>query len=79
MTCQEVVEFLRSYVANELSDAERTVFERHLRGCQECVAYIDSYRSTVRLAKSAKADDAATPVPEKLVAAILAAKAKETC
>jgi anti-sigma factor RsiW len=74
-TCREVLTFLGDYLANELPDERRADFERHLALCDSCVAYIEMYEMTIRLARRA----ATTPelrveeMPEDLVKAILGA------
>lgn len=77
MTCQEFVEFLMAYLDGELSAEVRRVFEAHVGECPPCLAYLDSYRETVRLGRSL-CDEPEGPVPEEvpegLVGAILAAR-----
>ncbi len=77
VTCRELVEFLWRYVEEDLSPGERRAFDRHLRLCASCRAYLDSYRKTVALGKAALGDpDAPVPdeVPEEIVQGILAAR-----
>jgi anti-sigma factor RsiW len=76
MTCRELIDFLMSYLDGELAADVRAEFERHLAVCDSCVNYLDTYRATVQLEKSAAASDdvALPPLPEELVQAILAAR-----
>ena len=53
MTCREFVEFLMSYLDNELDGESRRVFEEHLGRCSGCIAYLDNYRMTVKMGRSA--------------------------
>lgn len=79
MTCQEVADFLLDYTAGELADDVRVQFERHLSNCLNCREYLSIYRVTTTLGRHAldRADDAIEAgVPEELVAAILAARAR---
>ena len=80
MTCREFVEFLMAYLDRELEAKRRDVFEDHMRECPECVAYLETYRTTVAL--GAELGDPEAPVPEEvpaeLVRAILAAKDAES-
>lgn len=76
MTCRDLIEFLSAYVSGELPPARRAEFDRHLSVCPPCVAYVESYRETIRLARgSFEGPDAPLPeeVPPMLVAAIRAA------
>ena len=75
LTCRELTDFLADYLAHGLALEERALFEQHLSECAECVAYLQSYASTMRFAKEAYAvDRIPADVPEALVRAILAAR-----
>lgn len=74
MTCRDFIEFLTEYLAGELSDRERFIFEAHLAVCPSCVAYLNTYRETLAFEQAAFADDEPTDAPEELVQAILLAR-----
>jgi anti-sigma factor RsiW len=77
LTCEEVISFLHEYLADEISPARRREFERHLAICDSCVAYLETYRETIRASRELARREAlavAEP-PAELVAAILAALA----
>jgi anti-sigma factor RsiW len=78
MNCREFTEFLHEYLFGNLPAEERAEFERHLAECPWCVAYLDSYRTTMQLEQAAFATpkDAPPPpdVPEELIQAILRAR-----
>ena len=81
MTCQEFVDFIVGYLEGETREPERRVFESHLRMCPPCLAYLDSYKDTIALGKSACSEpDGPVPehVPEQLVRAVLAARAQRS-
>jgi anti-sigma factor RsiW len=61
-----------------LPEAERARFAEHLDDCPACVAYLHNYEEAVRLGQGClcAADSPLQPVPEELVQAILAARAK---
>jgi anti-sigma factor RsiW len=73
--CEELIAFLDDYVANALPPERLVEFERHLAVCASCVAYLASYRETIRLARVAadapelRVED----VPAELVEAVVAA------
>jgi len=74
ITCRELISFIDSYLESELPDPQRVSFEAHLRVCPSCVAYLDSYRTSIDLVRSVHAapDEAAVAdMPAELVAAIL--------
>ena len=77
MTCQELIEFLIDYVEGSLPVEQTERFEKHLAICPDCVAYLDSYRETIDLTKSAYGEsdeDASLVAPADLIAAIVAAQ-----
>jgi anti-sigma factor RsiW len=74
VTCRDFVDFLSEYFSGDLADAERSEFA-HLAECPTCVAYLDTYRKTIQLIEVAR-DHPGEHVPEELVKAILAARAK---
>jgi anti-sigma factor RsiW len=79
VTCRDFAEFLSQYLSGELTALERGEFEAHLAECPACVTYLDTYQKTVQLSKAAYAspeDRVPDEVPEELVQAILAARAK---
>jgi anti-sigma factor RsiW len=76
MACRDCLDFLMDYLDGHLSPAQRAIFEEHLAVCNSCVAYLHSYRQTVKLAKGLSAGDQGQEVPEELVQNILAARAK---
>jgi len=79
MTCREFTEFLSAYFDGQLAEDVRLRFDAHLAACPECAAYLESYATTVKLAKAAlRGSDDPVPadVPEDLVKAILRARHK---
>jgi anti-sigma factor RsiW len=77
MTCRELTDYLDRYLAGDLAGAERARLDEHLALCPDCVAYLATYRETIRAGKAACADpDQAVggEVPEELLQAILAAR-----
>ncbi len=81
ITCEEVIEYLMAYINNELSVEDRAAIDAHLAVCPECVTFLQTYEQTIRYELGAfedckrGIDDA---IPESLVQAILAARAKRT-
>jgi anti-sigma factor RsiW len=65
-----------SYLDDELSSDERAEFDRHMAVCPSCVSYLKTYEKTVLLTKVAGDDPVPAEVPESLVHAILAARAR---
>ena len=75
LTCRDLIEILWAYESGALEQDRRTVFNRHLDACADCVDYLNTYRKTVRLVRgSARWDTSPEGVPESLIQAVLAAK-----
>jgi len=77
--CSELIDFIAGYLGNELTDTERTEFDRHLKVCPPCQVYLKTYEETISACRAAERDgatgcDISPPIPEELVRAILAAK-----
>lgn len=71
MNCREIIEFLLEYLDGELSSGTKADFERHLAVCESCVAYLATYRETIRVSRLASAEDLLDEAPEELIEAIL--------
>jgi len=72
LPCREIIAFLADYLDGSLAPETRSEFDRHLAVCPSCVAYLASYRETIRMAKAASIDGDAGEPPEELVKAIVA-------
>ncbi len=48
LTCRDLVELVTEYVERTLSAHDRARFERHLRECEGCSAYLEQMRQTIR-------------------------------
>jgi anti-sigma factor RsiW len=70
-TCQQLIAFLDDYVAGDLPADQSEGFEWHLARCPSCLAYLASYRDTIRAAQHASALEI-EDIPPELLTAILA-------
>jgi anti-sigma factor RsiW len=80
LNCREFADFLMDYLNGEVTEREKAVFDEHMSACPPCKHYLDSYRRTVELGRSAGCGDEAPPppdAPEPLIRAILAARPKK--
>ena len=76
ITCRQLIEFIEEYLAGDVDGTRREDFERHLKVCPSCRAYLESYRGTIALTRGAFNDP--TTLPPELMAAILATVARNT-
>jgi anti-sigma factor RsiW len=76
LTCRDFVDFLSDYLDGELAGEIREGFEAHLALCPDCVAYLATFRESVRLGRECASDEDRPPAdaPLELVAAVLAAR-----
>ena len=74
LTCQQLIDFIMSYLDGDLPAEQRAEFDRHMSRCSSCVDYLKTYEKTVLLAKECANDAVSDDVPESLVQAILEAR-----
>lgn len=70
ITCHELVDLLYEFVADELAAPKRDLVERHLQECRPCLAYWESYRITVALARRLPCPPPPPDVLERLRSAL---------
>jgi len=75
ITCRELIAFIVDYLDGNLAADALHEFERHLAVCPSCVAYLASYKETIRMAKAAEEPPQALhdDAPDDLIVAIVAA------
>lgn len=74
ITCRELIDFLADYLERSLTADQQMDFDRHLSRCASCRAYLESYRTTLRLVTSA--EETLGEAPEELIAAILEVRSR---
>ena len=57
IVCQQAVELVTDYLDGALSRRDRRRFERHLRACPNCSAYLEQIRITIELTGSIEPED----------------------
>lgn len=66
--CREAVELVTDYLEGTLPRRVRRRFERHLRGCPACTAYLDQVRAVRETLGRVGPEDLDQPTLEGLVA-----------
>jgi len=51
-TCRNEVGLISDYLNNNLSGPVRVAFEAHLSACQDCRAFLATYKKTIELSRS---------------------------
>ncbi len=57
LTCQQVTDAIIDYLTGDMPPATTALFHDHLQGCPDCLAFFNTYNSTVRATKSLSYDD----------------------
>ena len=57
ITCQQVAALLIDYIAGALEIETALTLQRHLRDCQECVAFLHTYQATIRATRALRDAD----------------------
>jgi anti-sigma factor RsiW len=79
LTCREFDEFMVDYLDGELPVWQKYMCWLHVKMCKECAYFVQQYRRTLALEKSAFAspeDAVPDSVPEDLVRAAIARRNK---
>jgi hypothetical protein len=57
LTCEQVIGFIADYLTGALDPETTAAFEVHLRGCDDCVAFLNTYQRTIAAVQSLRFDD----------------------
>ena len=65
--CKECIELLHDYLAGELNPEVNASLEEHLEDCPPCIAFVNTYKSTTLLSRTAlKSNEIPDIVKERL-------------
>jgi anti-sigma factor RsiW len=67
LVCEEAVRLVTDYLDGTLSGRQRRRFERHLRGCPNCSAYLEQIRATIAIAGRVDSDALPGSTREELI------------
>ena len=62
VTCAQATALLLDYITGTLDPVTTLVLERHLERCDDCVAFVQTYKATLRATRTLRYDD----MPEEL-------------
>jgi anti-sigma factor RsiW len=66
-TCQQVTALLVDYVAEELDPTTTQALEAHVQACRDCVAFLDTYRATIRATRTLRYKEMPVVMQEQLL------------
>jgi len=52
LTCKTATSLIAKYISADLDPKVEFSFEEHLRACPDCVAFLNTYKKTLELARS---------------------------
>jgi anti-sigma factor RsiW len=67
LVCREAVELVTDYLEGTLTRRQRRRFEKHLRACPHCRAYLDQIRATIAAVGQVEPDDLTPQAQEDLM------------
>jgi anti-sigma factor RsiW len=67
LRCRDIVDLLGEYLDGALDRETVRALEAHLAGCQDCTAFINTYRGTVRSSRALSEDQLPRELKERLL------------
>ena len=67
LTCRQVTALLIEYVNDTLAPETMRAFQEHLRDCADCLAYLRTYRATIRALGTVRYEDMPTALQDRLL------------
>lgn len=68
LRCRDAVDLLGEYLEGGLDPATTEALTSHLADCQECTAFLNTYRGAVSTARRLREEDLPPPLRDRLVA-----------
>ena len=75
--CKQIFAMLSDYLDSELPAKNCRELERHLQGCEPCIAYLESLKTTVEACRKYQVGSMPPPSPKVLAAMQMALKRKK--
>jgi anti-sigma factor RsiW len=66
ITCEQVTALLIDYVAGDLDPATSLVLEQHVQNCPDCIAFLRTYRESIRLSRTLRYEDIPGELQDRL-------------
>jgi len=66
-SCREIVDLLMDYLEATLPPEEARALERHLADCPPCVAFVNTYKGTVQVARRLTPEEIPPQLTERLL------------
>jgi anti-sigma factor RsiW len=67
ITCEQATTLLLDYITGTLDPATTLALERHLERCDDCVAFLQTYKETIRATRTLRYDDMPAELQNRLL------------
>jgi anti-sigma factor (TIGR02949 family) len=65
-SCKDVVDLLSDYIDGECSPDDKAMVEDHLADCPGCIAFVNTFRKSISLAKNMSYEDIPNDLLDRL-------------
>jgi hypothetical protein len=66
-TCKQIADLVYAYLDDRLKPTVKRDFQQHLRICPDCVSFLNTYKKTVGMTRSLRAEDMPSKVRENIL------------
>jgi anti-sigma factor RsiW len=67
LTCQQATTLLAEYVNDTLAPETLRAFQQHIHDCADCLAYLQTYRTTIRALGTVRYEDIPAVLQDRLL------------
>ena len=67
VSCQEAIDLLMDYLEGELPSTRAAALETHLSGCSPCLAFLNTYRSTIQVSRQFTVEEIPPELTDRLL------------
>ena len=65
-TCKQATSLILDHLTGELDSKTARLFEEHLMICPDCVAFLNSYKETIKFTRSLSYDDIPSEMKKRI-------------
>jgi hypothetical protein len=66
-TCKQITDLVYAYLNDRLKPTVKRDFQQHLRICPDCASFLNTYKKTVGMTRSLRAEDMPSKVRENIL------------
>ena len=66
-TCKQIADLVFNYINDTLGPQTKRDFKQHLTICPDCVAFLNTYRKTVAVTRSVRAEEMPAKVRDNIL------------